>query len=205
MSSAALALPTPLSSEHSALLAQFAAGTDAPGLLWASGYLAGLARALDVPAQAPAPVAAATPATVLYGSQTGNARRAAEALHASLAAAGLPARLVRADAYPLRELKDERLLYIAISTQGDGDPPDDALGFVDFRSGKRAPQLPQLKYAVLALAACDRADETQQDRHDPAHGIRAGLEQPGQQADHQAADHVSENAVEHALSPMVDG
>ena len=151
MSSAALALPTPLSSEHSALLAQFAAGTDAPGLLWASGYLAGLARALDVPAQAPAPVAAATPATVLYGSQTGNARRAAEALHASLAAAGLPARLVRADAYPLRELKDERLLYIAISTQGDGDPPDDALGFVDFLSGKRAPQLPQLKYAVLAL------------------------------------------------------
>ena len=49
------------------------------------------------------------------------------------------------------ELKDERLLYVAISTQGDGDPPDDALGFVDFLSGKRAPQLPQLKYAVLAL------------------------------------------------------
>ena len=153
MPSAALALPTPLSSEHSALLAQFAAGTDTTGLLWASGYLAGLARSLDVPVQASAAAAAitVTPVTVLYGSQTGNARRAAEALHAKLEAAGLPARLLRADAYPLRELKDERLMYIAISTQGDGDPPDDALGFVDFLSGKRAPQLPQLKYAVLAL------------------------------------------------------
>ena len=50
-----------------------------------------------------------------------------------------------------RELKDERLLYVVISTQGDGDPPDDALGFVEFLSGKRAPRLPQLKYAVLAL------------------------------------------------------
>ena len=151
MSPAALALPTPLSSEHSTLLAQFAAGADANGLLWASGYLAGLARSLDAPVQAPAATASVAPATVLYGSQTGNARRAAEALHAKLEAAGLPARLLRTDAYPLRELKDERLLYIAISTQGDGNPPDDALGFVDFLASKRAPQLPQLKYAVLAL------------------------------------------------------
>ena len=151
MSSAALALPTPLSTERSALLAQFAAGADATGLLWASGYLAGLARSLEAPASAPAPATSTTPATVLYGSQTGNARRAAEALHAKLEAAGLPARLLRADAYPLRELKDERLLYVAISTQGDGDPPDDAQAFVEFLSGKRAPQLPQLKFAVLAL------------------------------------------------------
>jgi sulfite reductase (NADPH) flavoprotein alpha-component len=151
MSTAAPALPTPLSREHAALLAQFAAGTDANGLLWASGYLAGLARSLDLPAQVPAATVEVTPATVLYGSQTGNARRVAEALHARLEAAGLPARLLRADAYPLRGLKDERLLFIAISTQGDGDPPDDALAFVELLCGKRAPQLPQLKYAVLAL------------------------------------------------------
>ncbi|RZA20300.1 MAG: assimilatory sulfite reductase (NADPH) flavoprotein subunit [Lysobacteraceae bacterium] len=151
MSSAALALPAPLTSEHSALLAQFAAGTDATGLLWASGYLAGLARSLEAPVSTPIAAKPATRATVLYGSQTGNARRAAETLHAKLEAAGLPARLLRADAYPLRELKEERLLYIAISTQGDADPPDDALVLVEFLSGKRAPPLPQLNYAVLAL------------------------------------------------------
>ena len=80
----------------------------------------------------------------MYGSQTGNARRAAEALHATLDAAGLPARLLRADAYPTRELANERLLYLVISTQGEGNPPDDAIGFTEFLLGRRAPKLPQL-------------------------------------------------------------
>jgi sulfite reductase (NADPH) flavoprotein alpha-component len=160
--SAALALPTPLSSEQSALLAEFAAGTDNAGLLWASGYLAGIARAptqaAPVGASTEAPAAAARPATVLFGSQTGNARRAAEALHAKLESAGLPARLLRADAYAPRELASERLLFVVISTQGEGDPPDDAIGFVEFLSRKRAPRLPGLKFAVLGLGDTSYAD-----------------------------------------------
>ena len=158
MSSAALALPTPLSPERSALLAQLAAGADASGLLWASGYLAGLARSLDAPVIAPAPATAVAPATIIYGSQTGNARRAAEALHAKLDAAGLPARLLRADAYSTRELANERLLYLVISTQGEGDPPDDAIGFSEFLLGRRAPKLPQLQFAVLGLGDTSYAD-----------------------------------------------
>ena len=158
MSSAALALPTPLSPERSALLAQLAAGADASGLLWASGYLAGLARSLDAPVIAPAPATAVAPATIIYGSQTGNARRAAEALHAKLDAAGLPARLLRADAYSTRELANERLLYLVISTQGEGDPPDDAIGFSEFLLGRRAPKLPQLHFAVLGLGDTSYAD-----------------------------------------------
>ncbi len=47
--------------------------------------------------------------------------------------------------------QSERLLYVVISTQGDGDPPDDARGFVEFLAGKRAPRLTQLKFAVLGL------------------------------------------------------
>ena len=158
MSSAALALPTPLSPERSALLAQLAAGADASGLLWASGYLAGLARSLDAPVIAPAPATAVAPATIIYGSQTGNARRAAEALHAKLDAAGLPARLLRADAYSTRELANERLLYLVVSTQGEGDPPDDAIGFSEFLLGRRAPKLPQLQFAVLGLGDTSYAD-----------------------------------------------
>ncbi len=156
--SAILALPTPLSSEQSALLAQFSAGTDNAGLLWASGYLAGIARTPAQLAPVATPLAGARPATVLFGSQTGNARRAAEALHAKLEAAGLPARLLRADAYATRELANERLLYIVISTQGEGDPPDDAIGFVEFLSGKRAPELPGLKFGVLGLGDTSYAD-----------------------------------------------
>ncbi|HEX7815453.1 diflavin oxidoreductase [Dyella sp.] len=102
------------------------------------------------------PLSVVTPATrhqatVLYGSQTGNAKRAAERLLGRLVASGLTARLVRADVYGQRELAHERQLYVVISTQGDGDPPDDARGWIDFLSSKRAPALSELHYAVLGL------------------------------------------------------
>lgn len=147
---------TPLSSEPYAQIARLAEGLDAHGLWWLSGYAAGLARAQSAAAPATAVAAAADSLerprlTVVYGSQTGNARRVAEALAAKLEGDGLPVRLLRADAYPTRELKDERFLAIVISTQGDGDPPDDARALLEFIDGKRAPQLPQLRFAVLGL------------------------------------------------------
>ena len=159
MSHAAAPLPSPLTGDQGALLSRFVEGADGGALLWASGYLAGAARALTPTALAiAAPALAPQPATIIYGSQTGNARRTAEALHAQLQDAGLPARLLRADAYPLRELGTESLLYLVISTQGEGDPPDDAIGFAEFLHGKRAPKLPQLKYAVLGLGDSSYAD-----------------------------------------------
>ncbi len=138
------------------LLSQLAESLDADGLWWSSGYLAGLATrvAASPRAAAIAPAGEAQPAgrlCIVYGSQTGNARRLAERLAQQAEAAGLVVRLLRADAYPVRELGRERHLYLVISTQGDGDPPDDARGFVDFITGRRAPRLNQLKYAVLGL------------------------------------------------------
>lgn len=144
----------PLSSAQTDQLTQLFDALDRDGLLWASGFAAGLAHARDDAVQA----ASASPVesvgqrlTVLYGSQTGNAQRIAHTLAARAQAAGVPVRLLRADAYPLRELKDERLLYVVISTQGDGDPPEDALGFVEFLHGRKVPALDQLAFAVLGL------------------------------------------------------
>lgn len=151
MSLPATHLPTPLHADTAAALARFADGLDSNALLWASGYLAGMARVLAPTTNVAPPVAAAQAATIVYGSQTGNAKRAAEALLAKLQAAHLPVRLLRADAYPLRELAEETLLYVVVSTQGDGDPPDDARAFLEFVEGRRAPALKKLKFAVLAL------------------------------------------------------
>ena len=146
----------PLPEEKAAQLARVVDGLDNTALWWLSGYVAGLAAQ---PAALPRAVGAALAKepspqqrlTIVYGSQTGNARRVAEQLSQKAESAGLAVRLVRADTYPTREIKNERLLYVVISTQGDGDPPDDARGFVDFLAGKRAPELPELKFGVFAL------------------------------------------------------
>jgi sulfite reductase (NADPH) flavoprotein alpha-component len=147
--------PSLLSQEQAVLLEQLTGGLDGAGLWWLSGYAAGLARSQPLPsarsALAVAGTQTASQLTIVYGSQTGNAKRLAESLAQHVEAAGLGVRLLRADAYQARELKNERHLAIVISTQGDGDPPDDARGFFDFITGKRAPQLPELQYAVLAL------------------------------------------------------
>ncbi|KRG65266.1 NADP oxidoreductase [Stenotrophomonas terrae] len=156
MTAAATVPPSPLPEDRRVLLTRLVDGLDGNSLWWLSGFAAGLAQGNPPPSLAVIPGGqAAQPAqtrlTVVYGSQTGNARRAAEQLAAEAEAAGLPVRVVRADAYGTRELANERLLYIVISTQGEGDPPDDAIGLVEFIAGKRAPKLPELKYAVLGL------------------------------------------------------
>jgi len=145
----------PLPEEKSAEALRLLEGLDTPALWWLSGYAAALARNAPAQARAAAEPMRETLAqerlTIVYGSQTGNAKRLAEQLARDAEAAGLAVRLVRAGAYPQRELKAERLLVVVISTQGDGDPPDDARGFVEFLGGKRAPRLADLRYAVLAL------------------------------------------------------
>jgi sulfite reductase (NADPH) flavoprotein alpha-component len=147
----------PLPEDKAGLLTRLVDGLDTSTLNWLSGYTAGLAAAhVFAPTRETVPLIAVENAphqqlTIVFGSQTGNAKRIAEALARDAENAGLAVRLLRADAYPLRELKNERLLYIVISTQGEGDPSDDARGFVEFLLGKRAPKLDELQFAVLGL------------------------------------------------------
>jgi len=142
-----------LSEEKLSLLQRLVDGLDAPALHWLSGYTAGLAARAPASIQPVASVQVEPGAslTIVYGTQTGNSRKLAERLHQRAEAAGLAVRSFSAGKYPLRELKNERLLYVVISTQGDGDPPDDARGFVEFILGKRAPALEKLRFSVLSL------------------------------------------------------
>ena len=149
-----------LSERQTALLEQLSSDLTQFALLWASGYLAGRASAAlqrpVVVAPVPAIAAVAEPlrATVLYGSQTGNAKRIAEQLAGRLETTGAEVRLVRASAFKLRDLKKEKLLYLVVSTHSSGDlaePPDDSREFCEQLFGARAPKLSELEYAVLAL------------------------------------------------------
>lgn len=143
----------PLAPERADLLGRLVEGLDPESLTWIAGYAAGVAaeRARLGPTVPEPRAEAGLRATVLYGSQTGNGRRLAERLAKSVESAGFAVRLVSAHDYPLRSLADERHLFVVMSTHGDGDPPDDARGLIEFLTSKRAPRLEQLAFAVFAL------------------------------------------------------
>jgi len=131
----------PLDAERGELLRRVVDGLEPAALHWLSGFAAGIAyarapgsAASEVPVlptslAASAVAAQVEPAArlaVVYGSQTGNGRRIAERLGRAAEAAGLAVRVYAARDYPLRDLAQERLLTVVMSTHGDGDPPDDA-------------------------------------------------------------------------------
>ena len=169
----------PIPDDRRDQLQQLATELNREQLMWLSGYFAGAAaaapssipgfqgnmlgaqaRAQLAPAAAPAvptpfaPAAAAVAAptlTIISASHTGNGRKICEKLAAAVQAAGVQARVVKAGDFQPREIAKEKLLYVVISTHGDGDPPDEARAFYEYLGSKRAPQLPDLQYSVLAL------------------------------------------------------
>ena len=124
---------------------------------WLSGYLAGLAQTqTGVSAAQPSPMVgdAVSPEkfiTILYGSQTGNAKALAQGYKAKLDAAGISAKLVNMADYKVKQLKNESHIVVIVSTHGEGDAPDDAVELHDFLSSKKAPKLPNLSFSVLGL------------------------------------------------------
>jgi len=152
----------PTEPRHTRELESLLADLDADSLRWVSGFVAGLAAERSRLAGAPAVVAPAVPVavaapverprvTVLYASQTGNSRRVAEKLGQALESAGFQKNVVATGDYALKQFADERFLYVVASTHGDGEPPDDARALLDALSGRRAPKLDRLAYAVLGL------------------------------------------------------
>lgn len=142
-------ISSPLSDKQVATLQQLTAEMSAVELSWVSGYLAALSHSGSV---ALAPQAApAGKLTVLYGSQTGNAKGVAQQVAAEAEAKGMAVTLVSMADYKTKQLKDETHLLIVVSTNGEGEPPDDAEQLHSFLAGKRAPKLESLSYSVLGL------------------------------------------------------
>ncbi len=135
-------------------------------IVWLSGYLAAM-RAKAAPDEAAgdhpagggdaAPLAArlvataSAQATVLYGSQTGNAKRLAEDLARRLHERNVAVTLSCMSEFRPANLKKAKHLFLLVSTHGEGEPPDKAKLFHEFLQGKRAPRLEGVRYAVLGL------------------------------------------------------
>lgn len=142
------ALSSTLDPRQAWWLSGYFAGFDAG--LRASGGTAAGAGAPGSAAIAPPPVATRT-LTILYGTETGNAAEVARALDKATKAGGLAPRLIDMADYKPRQLAEEQDLLIVVSTAGEGDAPQPAIGFFEHVEGRRAPRLEGARFAVLAL------------------------------------------------------
>lgn len=143
---------SPLSGDQQRQLNQVLATLNTQQLAWVSGYLFGLSQSGSQPISG----AAASPAaggslTILYGSQTGNAKGVASVIQQQAQALGLPVTLISMADYKPKQLKKESHLLLVVSTYGEGEPPESAVDlFEQLKKGKIG-KLEGLKFAVLGL------------------------------------------------------
>ncbi len=146
------AAASPLNEQQVHKLTQVAAELSATQLAWVSGYFYGISQQGQAVTAAPAAGAqSAGKLTILYASQTGNAKGVAEELKAQAGAAGVAVDLFNVADYKVKQLKKETHVLIVTSTNGEGEPPDDAIEFHKQLKAGKVGKLDGLHYGVLAL------------------------------------------------------
>lgn len=123
---------------------------------WLNGFLAGAlydrlgagtapSREVDVPA------VAALPLLVGYGSQSGSAAGLAKRFSKAAEARGFRVSLRELNSVTPADLATASRCVLITSTWGDGEPPDNAVGFWAALSADSMPGLKGLRFAVLGL------------------------------------------------------
>ena len=108
---------SPLSAEQVQKLQGLVAELNPIQQAWVSGYLAANANTAVLGGVAPAAQAAeAASLTILYGSQTGNAKGVASQLKAQAESRGLTVKLVNMADYKPNNLKKEKFISVVVST-----------------------------------------------------------------------------------------
>ncbi|MKM00933.1 NADPH-dependent assimilatory sulfite reductase flavoprotein subunit [Salmonella enterica subsp. enterica] len=142
----------PLNPEQLARLQAATTDLTPEQLAWVSGYFWGVLNPRSgAVAVTPAPEGKMPGVTLISASQTGNARRVAEALRDDLLATNLNVTLVNAGDYKFKQIASEKLLVIVTSTQGEGEPPEEAVALHKFLFSKKAPKLENTAFAVFSL------------------------------------------------------
>lgn len=148
------AAASPLSNQQVAEVQQLVGSLNPIQQAWLSGYLAATANA----GLASGPIAGVAPQaseaqvlTILYGSQTGNAKGVATQIQQQAESRGLATKLVNMADYKPNQLKKEKFIAVAVSTYGEGEPPEDAENLHEFLVSKKAPKLDGVKVAVIGL------------------------------------------------------
>ena len=151
-------LNSPFNQEQAELLNRLLPTLTETQKVWLSGYLAA-SQVSSEPGSLAAQAGAASlqgnaiskEVTILFGSQTGNAKGLAQKAAKTLEGNGFQVTVSSMSDFKPNNLKKVQNLLVIASTHGEGDPPDNAISFHEFLHSKRAPKLEGLHFSVLAL------------------------------------------------------
>ncbi len=144
-----------LSESKLSVLQEFVQNVSYEELIWTKGYLAGFSdhqnklqntienksNSLSINALQP---------LILYGTETGNAKKVATQLLTSFKKSKIKAKVADVFGYDIKKLAKEELVLFVISTQGEGELPQNAHAFYKKLQDSKE-NLSHLKYAVFAL------------------------------------------------------
>lgn len=151
------ALSSPLNDQQINQLQSATSELSPQQLAWVSGYFWGISQqaATSPVASQPALSQVATQISsqlsIIFASQTGNAKGVAEALKQDAVARGITANVYDASDYKGKNLAKETHVIIVASTNGEGEAPDNAIELHEFLQSKKAPKLTNLQYGVIGL------------------------------------------------------
>lgn len=119
-------------------------------IIWTKGYLAGILAQTEIAPTLEISTTIEVKPTIVYGTETGNSKKLASQLQALLKKNKIQSKVVDAFQYPIEKLEKETFLIVIMSTQGEGDPPQNAIKFFDNLSNSTV-NLSKTQFAVLGL------------------------------------------------------
>ncbi|OGS71055.1 MAG: hypothetical protein A3G95_09520 [Flavobacteria bacterium RIFCSPLOWO2_12_FULL_31_7] len=145
-----------LSETKLSLLQQLAKNASKEEIIWTKGYLSGFLDKIELLGGTTENIEINTISSValkpllIYGTETGNSKKVASNLLASFKKNKIQAKAIEVSQYDVSKLEKENVVLFVMSTQGEGEFPQNAVPFYEKLKASNA-SLNQLSYAVLGL------------------------------------------------------
>lgn len=142
-----------LSETKLSLLQQLAQNASKEEIIWTKGYLTGFLDRVELLGEITEnntiPSVAVKP-LIVYGTETGNSKKVASNLLASFKKNKIQAKAIDVFQYDVAKLEKESLVLFVMSTQGEGEFPQNAIPFYEKLKASNA-NLSKVSFAVLGL------------------------------------------------------
>ena len=133
-------------------------GASAVQRAWLAGFLAGLDAQAQPARAAPAEIAAATPLTILFASESGNSETLAHRVAKRARKQGFKPKVIDFADLDVGSLSRERNILVIAATWGEGEPPARAVRAYSALMGDGAPRIEGVHFGVLGLGDTSYAE-----------------------------------------------